>query len=88
MLTHFKPSKGPKAKEKKKTYEKLGRIMDKSLPALENYKTLILDEYFWKVCYSFYKRQIYIWILLTYKYLGTSKFASEKSLIKNRKKMF
>ena len=56
MLVHFKPSKGAKAKEKKKTYEKLSKIMDKSLPALENYKNLILDEYFGKVCYSFYKR--------------------------------
>lgn len=88
MLAYYKPSKGSKSKEKKKNYEKLGRVLDKNVPSLETYKNLILDEYFWKVCYAFYQRQIYIWILLTYKYLGTSKFAKNPNLVRNRHKMF
>ena len=32
----------------------------------------ILDDYFYGVCYEFYKRQMQIWILLSHKYLRSS----------------
>lgn len=32
----------------------------------------ILDDYFFKVCYEFYKRQMHIWILLRHKYFRTA----------------
>ena len=31
-----------------------------------------MDDYFFGVCYAYYKRQMQIWILLQHKYLRTS----------------
>lgn len=48
----------------------------KVLQKLQNMKThnieRIMDDYFYGVCYEFYKRQMHIWILLSHKYLRTS----------------
>lgn len=33
----------------------------------------ILDDYFFNVCYKFYKRQMRIWILLSHKYFRTAR---------------
>ena len=38
---------------------------------------MVLDEYFWKVCYGYYRRQMRIWVLLTYKYLNSRKMSSK-----------
>ena len=38
---------------------------------------MVFDEYFWKVCYEFYKREMRIWILLQYKYLKTAKISAK-----------
>ena len=42
-----------------------------------NNKNLILDEYFRNVCYEFYKRQMFIWVILRYKYLKTAPMSDE-----------
>ena len=34
-----------------------------------------MNDYFYKVCYNFYKRQMQIWILLQHKYLRVSHIA-------------
>jgi len=59
MMAHYKN------KKKKKMLSKLEKIKPHNLEK-------ILDDYFFKVCYSFYKRQMQIWILLRHKYLRTS----------------
>lgn len=32
-----------------------------------------MDDYFYKICYAFYQRQMQIWCLLRHKYLRTAK---------------
>ena len=49
----------------KKTYQKLEKIKEHNVHK-------ILDDYFYGVCYEYYKRQMHIWILLKHKYLRTS----------------
>mmetsp|Transcript_1332 Transcript_1332/g.1818 ORF Transcript_1332/g.1818 Transcript_1332/m.1818 type:complete len:107 (+) Transcript_1332:1648-1968(+) len=49
----------------KKVYQKLENIKQHNLEH-------ILDDYFYGVCYEFYKRQMQIWVLLRHKYLRTS----------------
>lgn len=48
---------------------------------------MVLDEYFWKVCYEFYKREMRIWILLSHKYLKTAKVSAKdrKFMLKDDK---
>ena len=52
-------------KKFKKTYQKLEKIKEHNVHK-------ILDDYFYGVCYEYYKRQMHIWILLKHKYLRTS----------------
>lgn len=37
---------------------------------------MVLDEYFWKVCYEYYKREMRIWVLLSHKYLKSAKISN------------
>lgn len=61
MILHYKLKK----KAGKKMVSKLEKIKPHILGK-------ILDDYFFKVCCNFYKRQMQIWILLRHKYLRTS----------------
>ena len=62
--------KSPLAKKYKAHKEKMKNIhIDKI--------NLVLDEYFWKVCYVYYRQQMRIWVLLTYKYLNTRKMSAK-----------
>jgi len=38
---------------------------------------MVIDEYFWKVCYEFFKREMRVWILLSIKYLKISKVSNK-----------
>lgn len=57
MLQHYKGKK-----KFKKLLTKLQSIKKHNLEK-------IIDDYFYGVCYQYYKRQIQIWVILKYKYL-------------------
>ena len=63
IMTNF--YKGKK-KAGKKTLVKLQSIKPHNLEK-------ILDDFFFKICRSFFKRQMIIWILLRHKYLAKAK---------------
>lgn len=52
-------------KQSKKTLLKLQNIKPHNMEKM-------ISDYFWGVCYAFYKRQMQIWVLLRHKYLRTS----------------
>jgi hypothetical protein len=60
MLVHYQGKK-----KFKKILTKLQNIKQHNLEK-------IVDDYFYRVCYEFYKRQMHIWILLRHKYLRNS----------------
>mmetsp|Transcript_32815 Transcript_32815/g.43258 ORF Transcript_32815/g.43258 Transcript_32815/m.43258 type:complete len:208 (-) Transcript_32815:497-1120(-) len=66
MVEHYKSKK--KAVGKKI----LGKLEKLKTQNLEN----ILDDYFYKICYTFYERQMQIWCLLRIKYLKQSAIAA------------
>ena len=69
MMTHYTlkgKGKSPAAKKYKSLLAKIKNIDGDKI-------NMVLDEYFWKVCYEFHKRQMRIWILLAHKYLKTAK---------------
>ena len=60
MLEHYTvKGKGnkPAAKKYKAALAKIKNIDEDKI-------NLVCDEYFWKVCYEFYKREMRIWVLL------------------------
>ena len=67
MTNYYKSKK----KAGKKTLVKLMSIKPHNLE-----KTL--DDYFFKICHAFYKRQMNIWILLSHKYLCLAKVSIKK----------
>ncbi len=60
MLVHYSGKK-----KLKKTLQKLQNMKAHNMEK-------ILDDYFYGVCYEYYKRQMQIWILLSHKYLRSS----------------
>ena len=59
-------------KKNKKLHQKLQNMKDHNMHK-------ILDDYFWGVCYEYYKRQLQIFILLQTKYLRTSQINVENN---------
>ena len=80
MIYYYKTVKGTKKKEAKKNAEKISKILDPNNEAMAYNMRVILSDYFKNVCYEFYKRQMYIWVLLRYKYLKTAKVKEEDRL--------
>ena len=60
MLMHYQGKK------------KLKKILTKFQNIKQHNLEKIVDDYFYGVCYEFYKRQMHIWILLRHKYLRNS----------------
>ena len=72
MINHYTSKgkgKSPAAKKYKALLAKIKNIDQDKID-------MVLDEYFWKVCYEFYKRQMRVWILLAHKYLKTAKVSA------------
>ena len=83
MITYYTTKgkgKSPAAKKYKAMLAKIKNIEQDKID-------MVLDEYFWKVCYEFYKRQMRVWILLAHKYLRTAKVSAKdrKFMIKDDK---
>ena len=74
IMLNFYTAKGkgksPIAKKYKGLRDKIKNIDQEKID-------LVLDEYFWKVCYAYYRRQMRIWVILTYKYLNTRKMSAK-----------
>ena len=74
IMLNFYTAKGkgksPVAKKYKGLRDKIKNIDQEKID-------LVLDEYFWKVCYAYYRRQMRIWVILTYKYLNTRKMSAK-----------
>ena len=62
-------------RSKKKFGKKmLQKLQNLKMHNLEN----LMDDYFYKICYAFYMRQMQIWCLLRHKYLQTAKIGIQE----------
>lgn len=73
MQAHYTKKGKGKSAAAKKYKAQLTKINDINGDKLN----MVIDEYFWKVCYEFFKREMRVWILLSIKYLKISKVSNK-----------